>query len=63
MHYFSVVALTTMGDGDTTPMRAPARALAMLEAVFRQFYIALVVARLVALRMAQAFGPREAGSR
>ena len=51
-NYFSLVTLTTMGYGDVTPVRPPATAIAMLEAVFGQFYIAIVVAQLVGLRMA-----------
>ena len=58
-NYFSVVTLTTMGYGDITPIRPPANVLAMLEAIFGQFYIAVVVAQLVALRLAQAVTPRE----
>jgi hypothetical protein len=55
--YFSVVTLTTMGYGDITPVRPPADVLAMLEAIFGQFYIAVVVAQLVGLRLAQALTP------
>lgn len=55
--YFSVVTLTTVGYGDITPVRPPADALAMLEAIFGQFYIAVVVAQLVGLRLAQAMTP------
>jgi hypothetical protein len=51
--YFSVVTLTTMGYGDITPARPPATSFAMLEAIFGQFYIAIVVAQLVGLRLAQ----------
>jgi voltage-gated potassium channel len=50
-NYFSIVTLTTMGYGDITPTRAPATSFAMLEAVFGQFYIAVVVAQLVSARM------------
>jgi hypothetical protein len=50
-NYFSIVTLTTMGYGDITPARAPATSLAVLEAVFGQFYIAVVVAQLVGARM------------
>ena len=57
-YYFSLVTLTTMGYGDITPVRPPATVLATLEAVFGQFYIAVVVAQLVGLRLAQAFEPR-----
>jgi hypothetical protein len=55
--YFSVVTLTTMGYGDITPTRPPATAFAMLEAIFGQFYIAIVVAQLVGLRLSQALVP------
>jgi hypothetical protein len=55
--YFSVVTLTTMGYGDITPLRPPADVLAMLEAIFGQFYIAVVVAQMVGLRLAQAVTP------
>src|SRR5262249_48045628 len=63
LNYFSVVTLTTMGYGDITPVRSPATALAMLEAVFGQFYIAVVVAALVGLRLAQMLGPNDPESR
>jgi hypothetical protein len=52
--YFSLVTLTTMGYGDVTPVRGPATALAAFEAVFGQFYIAVVVAELVGARLAHA---------
>jgi hypothetical protein len=61
-NYFSVVTLTTMGYGDITPTRSPATVLAMLEAIFGQFYIATVVAQLVGLRLAQALAPRQAST-
>jgi hypothetical protein len=52
-YYFSLVTLTTMGYGDITPLRPPATVLVTLEAVFGQFYIAVVVAQLVGLRLAR----------
>jgi len=60
-NYFSLVTLTTVGYGDITPLHAPATALAALEAVFGQFYIAIVVAQLVGLRIAHALAPKGAG--
>lgn len=62
-NYFNVVTLTTMGYGDITPVRPPATALAMLEAIFGQFYIAVVVAQLVGLRLAEAFTPSDSRPR
>ena len=59
-NYFSLVTLTTMGYGDVTPVRAPATIFATLEAVFGQFYIAVLVAQLVGLRLAQALQPDDA---
>ena len=56
--YFSLVTLTTMGYGDITPVRTPATALVTLEAVFGQFYIAVIVAQLVGMRMAKALEER-----
>ena len=49
--YFSFVTLTTLGYGDVVPISAPARVLAMLEAVVGQLYLAVLVARLVGLHL------------
>jgi len=53
--YYSFVTLTTLGYGDITPITAPARSLALLEAVMGQLYIAILVARLVGIHVAQSF--------
>jgi hypothetical protein len=53
-NYFSVMTLTTMGYGDITPAGALVYSLVWLEVVFGQFYIAVVVAQLVGLKLAQA---------
>jgi hypothetical protein len=45
--YFSFVTMTTLGYGDITPVSATARTIAYLQAVFGQFYIAILVAGLV----------------
>ena len=45
--YFSFVTMTTLGYGDITPVSATARTFAYLQAVFGQFYIAILVAGLV----------------
>jgi hypothetical protein len=52
-NYFSFATLTTTGYGDMTPARGPATAFAMLETIFGQFYIAVLVAQLVGIRLAQ----------
>ena len=45
--YFSFVTLTTLGYGDISPASALAQALAYLQAVVGQFYVAVLVAGLV----------------
>jgi hypothetical protein len=52
MLYFSLVTLTTTGYGDVTPVDPFARGLANLEAVIGQFYLAITIARLVTLEIA-----------
>jgi hypothetical protein len=51
--YFSLVTLTTVGFGDVTATQGPATVLVALEAVAGQFYIAVVVAQLVGIKLAQ----------
>jgi len=50
--YFSVMTLTTVGYDDIIPAGPLAYSLIWLEAVFGQFYIAVVVAQLIGLRLA-----------
>jgi len=45
--YFSFVTMTTLGYGDLLPVSAVARVAAYMQAVFGQFYIAILVAGLV----------------
>lgn len=47
--YFSFVTLSTVGYGDITPVSGPARMLAMTEATVGMLYVAVLIARLVAL--------------
>ncbi len=49
--YFSFVTLTTVGYGDITPVRPIARTLAMGEALTGQLYLAVLIARLVAMEV------------
>ena len=60
-NYFSLVTLTTMGYGDVTPLHGPATAIAVVEVVFGQFYIAIVVAQLVGIQLARAIRPKNGG--
>jgi Ion channel len=54
--YFSFVTLATLGYGDVTPVTVLAGTLAWLEAITGQLYLAVTVARLVALSMADSSG-------
>jgi hypothetical protein len=52
-NYFSVTTLTSLGYSDITPISTLALSLSWMEVAFGQFYIAVVVAQLVGLRLAQ----------
>jgi hypothetical protein len=47
--YFSFITLSTVGYGDIVPASEVARMLAMVEAMFGMFYMAMLIARLVSL--------------
>lgn len=49
--YYSFVTLTTAGYGDITPVHPVARSLAIAESLVGQLYIAITLARLVALQV------------
>ena len=49
LQYFSFVTITTLGYGDVQPVIPIARALSVVEAVFGQMYLVILVARLVGL--------------
>jgi hypothetical protein len=51
--YFSYVTLTTLGYGDVSPLTPPAQMLAALEAIAGQIYLAVLIARLVGVHIAQ----------
>lgn len=52
MTYFSFTTLTTLGYGDVLPISGVARAAVILEAVLGHFYLAVLVARLIGLHVA-----------
>jgi len=51
---FSFTTLTTLGYGNISPMTPRADALATLEAIVGQLYLAVLVARLVGMHVGQA---------
>ncbi len=50
--YYSLVTLTTLGYGDITPEEPITRFLAYMEAVTGVFYMAILVASLIGIRLA-----------
>jgi hypothetical protein len=52
--YLSFTTMMTLGYGDLTPIGPPAYTLTWLEVMFGQFYMAVVVAQLVGVKLAQA---------
>jgi voltage-gated potassium channel len=61
--YFSFVTLTNLGFGDIVPRSEIAQMVTVAEAVIGQLYLAIFVARLVALYVADDRRHRRAGSR
>jgi voltage-gated potassium channel len=51
--YFSLTTLSTIGFGDITPLTLQARYAAVAEGITGQFYLAILVARLVGLQMSR----------
>ena len=47
--YYSFTTITTLGYGDIVAQSAQARMLSVLEAVFGQLYLAIVIAKLVSI--------------
>jgi hypothetical protein len=52
--YFSLTTLSTVGFGDITPLTLQARYAAVAEGITGQFYLAIVVARLVAMQLSRS---------
>jgi hypothetical protein len=52
--YFSLTTLSTIGFGDITPLSLQARYAAVAEGITGQFYLAILVARLVGMHMSRA---------
>ncbi len=54
--YFSLTTLSTIGFGDITPLTLQARYAAVAEGITGQFYMAILVARLVGMQMSRGAG-------
>lgn len=52
--YFSLTTISTIGFGDITPLSLQARYAAVAEGIIGQFYLAILVARLVGMHMTQS---------
>ncbi len=56
--YYSFVTITTLGYGDITPITSIANSFSFLEAVTGQLYIAILIARLVGIHIAQSMNKK-----
>ncbi len=56
--YYSFVTITTLGYGDITPTTDLANSVSFLEAVTGQLYIAILIARLVGIHIAQSMNKK-----
>ena len=52
--YYSYVTLTTLGYGDITPVTPPAQLISSMEAITGQFYLTILVARLIGMHLYEA---------
>jgi len=59
--YFSFITLTTVGYGEIWPATATARELSCMEAVTGQFYVAVVMAELIGLKVSRSANARQPG--
>jgi voltage-gated potassium channel len=54
LFYFSFITLTSTGFGDILPLSPVAKGFTVSEAVIGQFYVAILIARLVSLQLVSA---------
>jgi voltage-gated potassium channel len=52
--YFSFITLATVGYGDFVPGNDIVRGVAIVEAIAGQFYLAVMIARLMSMYMSEA---------
>lgn len=60
---YSFATLTTVGYGNIAPASSRADAMSSLQALVGQIYIAVVIARLVAIQLAESFARESGGDR
>lgn len=56
--YYSFVTITTLGYGDITPITDLANTFSFLEAITGQLYVAILIARLVGIQIAQSMNKK-----
>jgi hypothetical protein len=59
MRYFSFTTLMTIGYGDIVPHTQMARTIALLEALLGQFYLVVLIGRLVGLHIVHGTDRRD----
>ena len=55
--YYRYTSLTTLGYGDIVPRTSPAQMMSSLEAITGQFYLAILVARLIGIHLIGVLKP------
>lgn len=59
LSYFSFITMTTVGYGDVTPLSPAARAFSSLQGLVGQLYMAIVIARFVAMELSERMQRRD----
>lgn len=62
LQYFSIVTLTTLGYGDISPVTPTAQAMVAVQALVGQLFLAVLVARIVALHLLDREEEEDAGA-
>jgi hypothetical protein len=58
-NYFSFTTMASLGYNDITPAAPIANTLTWIEVMTAQFYLAVVIAQIVGLKLARAIGPSD----
>ena len=62
LQYFSIVTLTTLGYGDISPVTPTTQAMVAVQALVGQLFLAVLVARIVALHLLDREEEEDAGA-